>query len=129
MAAQRSGDGGVTAHAGMRITIRAGRHLPLPLMQLTRRRLEYALGCFSSRVRSVTVRLADVNGPRGGVDKKCAVAVRLDRPKRLIVIEDIDADPAIAIDRAADRVARAVVRAVQAGDGLANDQTGVLRRP
>lgn len=114
MAAQRIGDGGVTAHAGMRITIRAGRPLPLPLTQLAHRRLEYALGRVSSRVRSVTVRLTDVNGPRGGVDKKCAVAVRLARPKRLIVIEDTDADTAIAIDRAADRAARAVVRAVQA---------------
>lgn len=103
----------MTAGALMRITVRAAPWLPPALMHLARRRLEYALGRFGRRVRSVTVRLTDVNGPRGGVDKKCAVAVRLNAPKRLVVIEDVDAEAAIAIDRAADRAARAVVRAVR----------------
>ena len=64
-------------------------------------------------VRSLTVRLNDVNGPRGGRDKRSAIAVRLAGSKRLAVVEDLDVEPRAAIARAADRTARAVARAVQ----------------
>lgn len=104
---------GMTADMRMRIAIRTGG-IPSQLAALARRRLEYALGRFGTRIRSVTVRLADVNGPRGGVDKTCVIAVRLEPARRLIVIEDIDADAPVAIDRAADRAARAVARALHA---------------
>ena len=33
-------------------------------------RLRLALARFSERIRSVDVQIADVNGPRGGVDKR-----------------------------------------------------------
>ncbi len=96
----------------MRIAVRTSAGLPPALARLARRRLEFALGRFDNRVRSLAVHLTDVNGPRGGVDKKCLVTIRLDAPKPLIVIEDTDADAAVAIDRAADRAARAVARAL-----------------
>jgi len=80
---------------------------------LIRTRLEFALGRFAGRVRSLRVRCADVNGARGGVDKRCLISIRLTRPHRVIVIDDVDADHAIAIDRAAHRAARAVARAVE----------------
>lgn len=72
------------------------------------------MGRFAGRVRSLSVRLTDLNGPRGGLDKKCLIAVRLDRPRRVIVIEDVDADESAVVGRAADRAARAVSRAIQA---------------
>ena len=97
----------------MRILIRMPAGLSPSLAPLARRRLEFALGRFSARVRSLTVRLADLNGPRGGVDKHCLVAIRLTSPRRLIVIEDTDAEAVVAIGRAADRGARVVARAVQ----------------
>jgi hypothetical protein len=55
-----------------------------------------------------------VNGPRGGIDKRCRVTVQLHGPSRTVVIDDIDADAAIAVDRAADRTARRVARAIEA---------------
>ena len=82
-------------------------------MALARKRLEFALGRFAGGVRSLRVRLTDVNGPRGGPDKKCLIAVRLTRPGRVIVIEDVDADHAVVIGRAAERASRAVSRALQ----------------
>jgi hypothetical protein len=66
------------------------------------------------RVRSLHVSLKDLNGPRGGLDKHCRIAIRLERPGRLIVIEDVDAEPEAAISRAAERASRAVTRAIDA---------------
>jgi len=99
----------------MQIIVRRDKSLPEALAVLARRRLEFALGRFGPRVRSLAVRLKDVNGPKGGVDKVCLVAVRLTVPRCEIVIEDGDADAAVAIDRAVDRAGRAVARAVRAG--------------
>lgn len=98
---------GVTGEVPVRIAILAAIGIPLELADPARRRLEFALGRFGGRIRSVTVRLGDVNGPRGGVDKTCLVTIRFDASKRLVVIEDADADAAVAIDRAADRASRA----------------------
>jgi hypothetical protein len=41
------------------------------LRELAQARLKTALQRLSSRVPRVTVQLSDVNGPRGGVDKRC----------------------------------------------------------
>lgn len=95
----------------MRMTIRATSAW---LSRLAKRRFEFALGRFHGRVRSVSIRVADINGPRGGIDKVCRATVRLAAPKRSLVIEDTDADAAVAIDRVADRTARTVARAVDA---------------
>ena len=96
----------------MRTSIRQAGQWPEETVELARIRLEYALGRFAGRVRSVSVSLTDLNGPRGRIDKKCLIAVRLDRPPRAIVIEDVDADAAVVVCRAAERTARAVARAI-----------------
>ena len=93
----------------MQITVRASSG---GLSRLARRRFELALGRFNGRVRSVAIRIVDLNGPRGGIDKRCRVTVQLSATKRMLVVEDTDADAAIAIDRVADRTARTVARAI-----------------
>lgn len=98
----------------MRIFIRPSIGWPNAALAGVRERFEYALGRFAGRVRSVTVRLGDVNGPRGGVDKTCAVTVRLDWPRRAVVVEDIDPDPVVVVGRVAGRAARSVSRAIDA---------------
>lgn len=98
----------------MRITIRQASALPAAASELARHRFAFALGRFGPRVQSLSVRLRDLNGPRGGEDKLCAVAVRLHGAARAIVVQETDADTAAAISRAADRTARAVARAVEA---------------
>lgn len=97
----------------MRIDIRPSPAWPPASVALVRKRLEFALGRFAGRVRSLTVRLTDANGPRGGCDKKCVIAVRLTVPRRLVVIEDVDADHNAVVSRAAERASRAVSRAVR----------------
>ncbi|NML27697.1 HPF/RaiA family ribosome-associated protein [Zoogloea dura] len=66
------------------------------------RRIRAALGRFGQAVQSVTVRLSDVNGPRGGADKLARIVVQL--KNRSLVMEEIGADMREAIDRLADRV-------------------------
>jgi ribosome-associated translation inhibitor RaiA len=51
------------------------------------------------------MRLSDINGPRGGVDKCCRLQVVLDGLPD-VVVEDIETDLYVAIDRAASRAGR-----------------------
>jgi ribosome-associated translation inhibitor RaiA len=73
------------------------------------RRLAFALDRFAGRVEQVRVRFADLNGPRGGLDKRCAVECDLGRLGS-VVIEETDQDLYTAIDRASKRVKVAVRR-------------------
>jgi len=100
--------------SGIRIVIRPSDGWPRDTVAMARRQIEFALGRFAGRVRSLSLRLVDLNGPRGGADKKCLIAVRLSRPDRLIVVEDVDPIAAAAIHRAVARMSRAVARAVHA---------------
>ena len=76
------------------------------------RRLRFVLGRFGTRIGSVTVHLADLNGPRGGLDKRCRIVVRLVRAGQVFV-EDTDADLGAVVDRATDRVGQAVRRELE----------------
>ena len=66
------------------------------------RRLCFALERFARRIRRVRVGVGDLNGPRGGVDKRCRVTVVL-VPSTMVVIEDRDSNIYAAIDRVADK--------------------------
>ncbi len=103
----------------MKLVIRA-RNLDLTpeLRERVRRRIQFALGRLGPAVRTVTVTLADVNGPRGGVDKLCRLRVTGDQLPAL-VIEAADADVAVALDVAAERAGRAVIRARERRRGFA----------
>jgi putative sigma-54 modulation protein len=72
-------------------------------------RLGFTFLYASSRVRRVLVRLSDLNGPRGGIDKRCLVEVRLEGLP-VVVVEDVQSDMYSAIDRAVGRAARTVKR-------------------
>ena len=98
------------------ITIRqSGRSTP-ELETLAARRFQHALDRFSRNVRSLAVRVSDVNGPRGGVDKQCVVTIRLRHTARDIVIADVDQSASAVVSRVAGRAARAVARALDLGN-------------
>ncbi len=71
------------------------------------RRLETSLGW--ALTRRLAVWLSDINGPRGGRDKRCKIQISLDNGKS-VVIEDTEEDMYAAIDRAAERADRALAR-------------------
>ena len=74
--------------------------------------IDAAFRRLSKRIRAVTVCLADANGPRGGVDKNCQIAVQLHRGGT-VRSGHTDADLIAAVNLATDRVTHAVVRRLE----------------
>lgn len=94
----------------MQIDIQArGFALSAGLRTHVEHRLRFALSRFQDRLMRVTVRLSDVNGPRGGVDKLCQFHLRLHGLPD-IVVKDTEADLYVAVDRAAERAGRTLRR-------------------
>jgi len=76
-----------------------------------RKKLGMKLGKFASSIERVSVRVEDVNGPRGGVDHACQVKVVLSELPSVTYVAQ-DASTAPAIDRALTGSERAVRRAL-----------------
>ena len=81
------------------------------LLSHAERRLRSTLTCCDDHIQRVVIRLSDINGPRGGADKRCHLRVVLDGLPD-VVIEDIEVDLYVAIDRATDRAGRTLVRKI-----------------
>ncbi|MCC7484715.1 MAG: CBS domain-containing protein [Burkholderiales bacterium] len=105
--AKRAGAGAAPAHIQS-----AGSMLDAADRDYVRRKLGRKLGKFGTAVERASVRIEDVNGPRGGVDKRCQVKVVLSGLPSVVVDERHHSLQA-AMDRALARVGRAVRRAVQ----------------
>lgn len=52
-----------------------GVELSAELKDYVKRRVHFSLGRFAGRIGSLSVRLTDINGPRGGLDKCCDIRV------------------------------------------------------
>jgi len=87
------------------------------------RRLQTSLGW--ALTRRLAVWLSDINGPRGGRDKRCKIQISLDNGKT-VVIEDTEEDMYAAIDRAADRADRALARQLARSRAFTHDKVATL---
>lgn len=99
-----------------------GRHVDISetLRVHVERRLRFALGRLSHRIVRVHVWLTDLNGPRGGIDKRCRIEVV--GHKGTVAVEDTDADAYVVIDLAAERIRRMARR-------LADRERSIDRTP
>jgi|SaaInlStandDraft_4_1057021.scaffolds.fasta_scaffold37076_1 putative sigma-54 modulation protein len=97
----------------MKIEIQA-RHFSLTeaLQKYTNKKLHLAIDCCDAYVRRVIVRLSDVNGPKGGVDKRCQIQIILDGLAG-VVIEDTKVDLYAAINGASERAGQALLRKIE----------------
>ncbi len=77
-----------------------------------KRRVNFVLSSRYDQIQHIIVRLSDINGPRGGIDKRCQIQISLPRLAD-IVVEDTEANLYIAIDRATDRAGRTVNRRLE----------------
>jgi ribosomal subunit interface protein len=82
------------------------------LKSYTTRRMQFALSRNDSQITRASVWLAAINGPRGGIDKRCQIALKL-VGNHSIVIEDTETDLYIAIDRASERCMRSLARSLE----------------
>ena len=94
----------------MRIDIQArGFELTGGLLEHTERRLQFAFSWANHDVRKIKVRLSDINGPKGGNDKRCQLQIPLTKGQD-VLIEDTESDLYVAIDRAIDRAEHTVAK-------------------
>ena len=82
------------------------------LRSYVERRLGFALDRFEQRIRRVSICLADLNGPRGGVDKVCRIQAQVSLAGTLTV-EERSADIYRAVDGAAHRLQKSVRRTLR----------------
>lgn len=72
-------------------------------------RVRFALRRNSWRVPRAQVQLSDVNGPRGGVDKRCQIELRIPGAAP-VVVSSVAPDWRSALDLALTRAARFMLR-------------------
>ena len=99
----------------MKIDLRAKNvELSPTLREYVVRRLGFALGARAEHIQAVQVMLSDINGPKGGQDKRCRLLIRL-RGLKDIVVEDYQTRLRTAVDRAAARASHTLARRLMKG--------------
>lgn len=94
----------------MKIDIRSqGITVSDDLREHIERCVNFGLDWAQQDVDRVVITLSDINGPRGGNDKRCQLRIPLPR-MRDVVIEEVADDLQIAIARSVDRASRSLER-------------------
>ena len=75
-------------------------------------RVHFALRRLTSFVPHAKVQFSDVNGPRGGVDKRCQVELKTNHGD-MVVIASLAGDWRTALDRSLSRATRVLKRSLQ----------------
>ena len=76
------------------------------------RRVQFALSKFGHSIRRVRVHFSDLNGPKGGNDKKCSIKVKLITTGE-IVVQGVGKDIVTALSHSVERVERAIKRELE----------------
>jgi hypothetical protein len=79
------------------------------LREQVSRAAHFQLGRFGHVLAALLVRVSDVNGPKGGVDKRCQVTA-WGAQVGTVTVDELRGDARSAIDVAMERTARAVGR-------------------
>jgi putative sigma-54 modulation protein len=82
------------------------------LREKVERRVAFALDRYGAQVSHVSLYIADLNGPKGGVDKLCQVTATLRRAKPVLILEK-DSEILPTINRALDRLGHSIGRSTQ----------------
>ena len=85
------------------------------LRELTERRVRFVLRRLGWLVPRADVQMSDVNGPRGGIDKRCQVELRTVGAGS-VVVASVASDWRTALDNALARAARFLMRLWRRGN-------------
>jgi putative sigma-54 modulation protein len=98
--------------------------IPKAVHHYIERRLRFSLSRFERRIRRVNVRIFDLNGPRGGADKCCRIAILL-ASSDPVVVQEVNTDLFTAIDRAAERAGQKLARRLHRARDLRTQRESV----
>ncbi|MEM7782664.1 MAG: hypothetical protein AAF623_04865 [Planctomycetota bacterium] len=97
----------------MQITVTDKHHLlSASSLSKIKARLYASFSKFGFRVSQIDLKVRDLNGPRGGIDKECKVVVRVERMGD-IVVSSRDRTLTKAIPDTINRAARTVTRRLE----------------
>jgi hypothetical protein len=85
------------------------------LQDVAQRRMRFVFRRFDWLIPKATVCLSDVNGPRGGVDKRCQVEIKSD-VAGTVVVASVARDWRTALDKALARAVRFLMRQWRRGN-------------
>jgi len=88
-----------------------GLPLKVKVQDYVQRKIDSAIGPFEDFVKAVDIRIVDVNGPKGGIDQRCRVAVAMNGKPDIIASANHE-NAFGAISLAVDRVRRSLQRVV-----------------
>jgi len=92
------------------------------MRDLSVERVRFALRRLTTFVPHAKVQFTDVNGPRGGLDKRCQVELKTDGAGT-VVIASLDRDWRTALDRSLSRATRVLIRSLQRAQKPVRDRT------
>ena len=82
------------------------------MRDLSIERVRFALRRLTTSVPHAKVQFSDVNGPRGGVDKRCKIELKTDTAGA-VVVASLARDWRTALDRSLSRATRVLTRSLQ----------------
>ena len=86
------------------------------LQDVAQRRIRFVFRRFDRLIPKATVWMSDVNGPRGGIDKRCQVEIKHD-VAGTVVVASVARDWRTALDKALARATRFLLRQWRRGIG------------
>jgi len=75
-------------------------------------KIKLVLGRFQSQIRKVSVYLADLNGPKKGVDKSIRLVIEIER-QPVVVVEEKGEDWLALLESISDRAAHTLARQIE----------------
>lgn len=93
----------------MQVLFRSRHPQAQAMRELAERRVRFVLRRLTWLVPRAEVQLSDLNGPRGGVDKRCRIELRTDG-QGPVVVTSVANDWRTALDHALSRAARFLLR-------------------
>ena len=82
------------------------------LRKAVERIVVFALDRYETQMDKISVYMADLNGPKGGIDKLCQITAKLSRGNPVLILEQ-GSEILTTVNRAAHRLGHRIGRAVQ----------------
>jgi len=109
----------------MRILIESSGTHGEHMRELTAQKIRFDLRRWSHIATRIKVLFTDINGPRGGVDKRCQLEINIGKVGT-VVIASLASDWRTALDKSMGRATRVLKRSLQQNHKSLRDRTSKL---